>query len=113
MACFFVDVAGVRDQILSHDSIVGTFIADISLQRVIEWVRTIPAVDDVRVYPGLNRVLHVHVTQRKPLARLHTGPEEADVLLGPPRTCTAIVSLLHRTRAHHPCEECGDVRRRI
>ena len=30
---------------------------------------------------GLNRVLHVQVTQRKPLARVHTGPDEADVYL--------------------------------
>jgi len=78
---FFVDAAGVRDQILSHDSITGSFIADVQLQHVIEWVRSIPAVDDVRVYPGLNRVLHVQVTQRKPLARVHTGPDEADVYL--------------------------------
>ena len=108
---FFVDVAGVRDQILSHDSIVGTFIADISLQRVIEWVRTIPAVDDVRVYPGLNRVLHVHVTQRKPLARLHTGPEEADVYLDRQGRVlplspyyTARVRIIHAKNA----EMCGD-----
>lgn len=75
---FFVDAAGVSDQILVNDSIAGTFVADLSLQDVERWVREIPAVDDVQIYPGLDRTLHVRVSQRKPLARVHTASETED-----------------------------------
>lgn len=75
---FFVDAAGVSDQILAHDSIAGTFIADLALQDVERWVREIPAVENVEIYPGLNRTLHVNVSQRKPLARVHTASDEPD-----------------------------------
>jgi cell division protein FtsQ len=78
---FFVDAAGVTDQILANDSIEGTFVADLSLQEVERWVREIPAVDEVLVYPGLDRTLQVHVTQRKPLARVHTASDAADVYI--------------------------------
>lgn len=78
---FFVDAAGVTDEILANDSIAGTFIADLSLQDVERWVREIPAVDKVLVYPGLDRTLQVHVTQRKPLARVHTASDAPDVYI--------------------------------
>lgn len=75
---FFVDAAGVRDHICAHDSIDGTFIADLSLRDVERWVREIPAIDGIEIYPGLNRTLHVRVTQRKPLARVHTSEGAPD-----------------------------------
>lgn len=75
---FFVDAAGVRDHILANDSIAGTYVADLSLHDVERWVRAIPAIDGVEIYPGLNRTLHVQVTQRKPLARVHTSQDEPD-----------------------------------
>ena len=75
---FFVDAAGVRDHIFANDSISGTFVADLSLHDVERWVREIPAIDGVEMYPGLNRTLHVQVTQRKPLARVHTSEDEPD-----------------------------------
>ncbi|MGB1944894.1 MAG: hypothetical protein ACPHM0_04325, partial [Flavobacteriales bacterium] len=56
---FFVDAAGVRDHIYANDSISGTFVADLSLHDVERWVRDIPAIDEVEIYPGLNRTLHV------------------------------------------------------
>jgi cell division protein FtsQ len=78
---FFVDAAAVRAAILENDSITGTFVADLALADVANWVHSIPAVDEVRVYPGLNRTLHVHVTQRKPLARLHISADVPDQYL--------------------------------
>jgi cell division protein FtsQ len=78
---FFVDAAGVRDAILQHDSIQGSWVQSVSLQEVTTWVRSIPAVNDVEVYPGLDRVLHVRVSQKEPVARWHSGPNEADVYI--------------------------------
>lgn len=78
---FFVDAAGVTDHIFANDSIAGTFVADLSLQDVERWVREIPAIDEVLVYPGLDRTLQVQVTQRKPLARVHVGSNAADVYI--------------------------------
>lgn len=75
---FFVDAAAVKSAILLRDSIAGSYVQDIALAEVSRWVREIPAVDDVLVYPGLNRTLHVHVTQRKPLARLHISADVPD-----------------------------------
>ncbi len=99
---FFVDAAGVRDQIYANDSIAGTFIADLSLHEVDRWVREIPAIDGVEIYPGLNRKLHVRVTQRKPLARVHTSKDEPDVyidsngaMLPLSRYYTARVPIIH------------------
>lgn len=78
---FFVDAAGVRDAILQHGSIQGSWVQSVSLQEVTAWVRSIPAVNDVEVYPGLDRVLHVRVSQKEPVARWHSGPNEADVYI--------------------------------
>jgi cell division protein FtsQ len=78
---FFVDVAGVKDAIFQHDSINGSFFADLNLTEVANWVRTIPAVDDVQVYPGLDRVLHIQVSQRKPIARLHVDANVDDLYI--------------------------------
>jgi cell division protein FtsQ len=78
---FFVDVAGVKDAIFQHDSINGSFFADLNLTEVANWVRTIPAVDDVQVYPGLDRVLHIKVSQRKPIARLHVDANIDDLYI--------------------------------
>ena len=78
---FFVDAAGVRDAILAQDSIQGSWIESVSLQQVDAWVHSIPAVDHVEVYPGLDRILHVRVSQKEPVARLHTGPDEPDVYI--------------------------------
>lgn len=75
---FFVDAAGVKDAIFAQDSIKGTFFADLNLAEVASWVRSIPAVNEVEVYPGLDRVLHVRATQRKPIARLHIAADQAD-----------------------------------
>ena len=77
---FFVDAAGVRDLIFANDSSSGTFVADLSLHDVERWVRDIPAIDGVEIYPGLNRTLHVQVTQRKPLARVHTSEDDVYVV---------------------------------
>lgn len=78
---FFVDAAGVQDAIFKHDSVAGTFVADLSLHAIAEWVQAIPAVQAVEAYPGLNRSLHVRVTQRQPLARLHTSQQVADLYI--------------------------------
>jgi cell division protein FtsQ len=78
---FFVDAAAVKAAILENDSITGSFVEDVALADVAKWVHGIPAVDEVRVYPGLNRTLHVHVTQRKPLARLHISADTPDQYL--------------------------------
>lgn len=78
---FFVDAAGVRDAILTNDSITGSWIEDISLQDVIQWVHSIPAVKEVEVYPGLDKILHVRVSQKEPVARLHKGPNQEDVYI--------------------------------
>src|SRR6056300_1422429 len=51
---FFVDAAGVRDHIFANDSIAGTYVADLSLHDVEHWVRAIPAIYGVEIYPGLN-----------------------------------------------------------
>jgi cell division protein FtsQ len=75
---FFVDAAGVRDAILAHDSIQGSWVESVSLQQVDAWIHSIPAVDNVEVYPGLDRILHVRVSQKEPVARLHTGPNQPD-----------------------------------
>ncbi|HBP46141.1 MAG TPA: hypothetical protein DD635_09565 [Flavobacteriales bacterium] len=75
---FFVDAASVRNHIYANDSIAGTRITDLSLYDVERWVRRIPAIDGVEIYPGLDRTLHVRVTQRKPLARVHTSDEVPD-----------------------------------
>ena len=77
---YLVDGESVRNAIAVHDSIRGTFYADVSLAQVESWVReALPAVHDVEVYPGLDRTLHVHVTQRRPVARWHRGGSAADV----------------------------------
>lgn len=68
---FFVDAESVRQAILRRDSIVGSPIKDFSLRELKGWIKEIPAVDQVNVYPGLDRTLRVDVTQRKPLARWH------------------------------------------
>lgn len=78
---YFVDEAGVRDAIYAHDSIRGTFISDISLNQVQTWVQAIPAIGEIEVYPGLDRALHVHVAQRKPIARVHFGTGLTDQYL--------------------------------
>lgn len=78
---YFVDEAGVRDAIYVHDSIAGSFIGDISLNEVRNWVQTIPAVGEIEVYPGLDYALHVHVAQRKPIARIHLPTGEPDQYL--------------------------------
>jgi cell division protein FtsQ len=78
---FFVDAAGVRDAILQHDSIDGSWVRSVSLKDVTSWVRSIPAVNNVDVYPGLDGVLHVRVSQKEPVARLHTAPNESDVYI--------------------------------
>lgn len=78
---FFVDAAGVKDVIFQHDSISGSFFADLNLIEVANWVRSIPAVDAVEVYPGLDRVLHLKVTQRKPIARLHADADVVDLYI--------------------------------
>tara|TARA_B110000285_G_C14922984_1_gene513518 strand:+ start:68 stop:853 length:786 start_codon:yes stop_codon:yes gene_type:complete len=78
---FFVDAAGVRDAILQHDSIAGSWVQAVSLQDVETWIQSIPAVDDIQVYPGLDRVLHVRVSQKEPVARLHKGSDQDDVYM--------------------------------
>ena len=78
---FFVDASGVKDAIFEHDSISGSFFADLNLTDVANWVRTIPAVDAVEVYPGLDRILHIKVTQRKPIARIHVDADVADMYI--------------------------------
>lgn len=78
---FFVDAAGVKDAIFANDSIRGSFFADLNLADISDWVRTIPAVNDVEIYPGLDRILHIHVTQRKPIARLHTTADATDLYI--------------------------------
>ena len=98
---FFVDAAGVRDRIFANDSISGTFVADLSLHDVERWVREIPAIDGVEIYPGLNRTLHVQVTQRKPLARVHTSEDEPDFYIDDEGEPTSALALLHRPGAGH------------
>jgi cell division protein FtsQ len=78
---FFVDAAGVRDVILKNDSIKGSWIQSVPLQHVIQWVQSIPAVKEVEVYPGLDQILHVRVSQKEPVARLHRGSDVVDVYI--------------------------------
>lgn len=99
---FFVDAAAVKEVILARDSVSGTFVADLPLGEVTRWIREIPAVADVQVYPGLNRTLHVNVSQRKPLARLHHPTDQPDsyidsngALLPLSRHYTARVPVIH------------------
>lgn len=69
---FLVDATSVRTAITQHDSIVGSYYGDVSLSAVEAWVReSLPAVEDVEVYPGLDDRLQVNVTQRRPVARLN------------------------------------------
>lgn len=73
---YLVDEVSVRNAIVAYDSIRGSFYGDVALDEVARWVReALPAVRDVRVYPGLNDHLQVRVTQRRPLARWHRGGE--------------------------------------
>lgn len=73
---YLVDEVSVRNAILAHDSIRGSFYGDVALNQVARWVKeALPAVGTVRVYPGLNDHLQVAVTQRRPLARWHRGGE--------------------------------------
>ena len=68
---YLVDGESVRQAIVAEDSIVGSYYADVSLSAVEGWVReAIPAVGNVQVYPGLNGVLQVDVTQRRPRCAL-------------------------------------------
>lgn len=79
---YLVDGASVLEAIVRHDSIRGTFCADVSLSEVEDWVRSeLPAVRNVEVYPGLDRTLQVRVTQRRPIARWHRGGGSADCYL--------------------------------
>jgi cell division protein FtsQ len=79
---YLVDGESVRAAIAAHDSIRGTFYADVALSEVEAWVReALPAVREVEVYPGLDRTLHVRVTQRRPVARWHRGGSATDVYL--------------------------------
>ena len=105
---FFVDASGVRDAIFKHDSIRGSFCADLKLTEVADWVRTIPAVNEVEVYPGLDRILHIRILQRKPIARLHTGADFADIYIdseGKPLELspyfTARVPVIHASNVEH------------
>ena len=105
---FFVDASGVRDAIFKHDSIRGSFCADLKLTEVADWVRTIPAVNEVEVYPGLDRILHIRISQRKPIARLHTGADFADIYIdseGKPLELspyfTARVPVIHASNVEH------------
>lgn len=78
---YFVDAAAVKDAILEEDSIRGTFTEDLALSDIATWVHRIPAVATVRVYPGLDHALHVHVTQREPVLRIHLPTNEPDLYL--------------------------------
>jgi cell division protein FtsQ len=78
---YFVDVATVQASILQHDSITGSFQADVNLHDVASWVKRIPAVQSVEVYPSINRHLKIKVVQREPHARLHLGDGKEDVYL--------------------------------
>ncbi len=79
---YLVDEVSVRNAIVVHDSIRGSYYGDVALSEVEQWVReALPAVRDVQVYPGLNRHLQVNVTQRRPLARWHRGGGGADCYL--------------------------------
>ena len=79
---YLVDGESVRGAIVEHDSIRGSFYADVQLALVEEWVReALPAVRNVEVYPGLNRVLQVRVTQRRPVARWHRGGSKVDLYI--------------------------------
>ncbi len=70
-----------------------------------------PPVDGVRSLPGVEPgTLHVQVTQRKPLARVHTSqaPKRQTFTWTAEGTRTATVTLLHGPGARHPRDACGD-----
>lgn len=68
---FFVDELTIREAVQAVDSVAGSFVADVDLAEVTAAVAAIPAVKSLKVYPGLDRLLHVQVGQRRPVARWH------------------------------------------
>lgn len=76
---FFIDAEQVRHAVIRQDSIAGSFVADVDLDQILTAVSALPAVSDIQVYPGLDRQLHVHVKQRRPIARWHFNTEQPDV----------------------------------
>ena len=69
---FLVEAQAVQATILRHDSIVGRSIQGLALAEVRGWLSGIGGIGELHIYPSLDGVLHVEVTQRRPMARLHT-----------------------------------------
>lgn len=71
---YFIDEARVRTRILNMgDPIIGTPMEALQVNSIQDRLRRMPSVDDATVYPGVDGILKVKVTQRKPIARIFEG----------------------------------------
>ena len=71
---YFIDEARIKTRILNMgDPIIGTPMQAIQVNSIQDRLRRMPSVDDATVYPGVDGILKVKVTQRKPIARIFEG----------------------------------------
>ena len=105
---FLVEEAAVRETIMRHDPVVGRSVQGLALSEVRGWLNGISGIGELNIYPALDGVLHVEVTQRRPIARLHTPDGAPDVYIdseGKPMPLspffTARVPIVHANDVAH------------
>ena len=104
---YLVEADAVRAAILRQDSIVGRPVAGLALAEVRGWLSGLSGIGKLNIYPSLDGVLHVEVTQRKPIARLHTPESPVDLYVDAEGLTmplspffTARVPVIHAPNAH-------------
>lgn len=71
----FLTVPRVRTHLESYGNIIGELEKDLRLEAIYSYLKSIPSVLNVVVYPNLNGELIIQLTQRKAQARIHEGSE--------------------------------------
>jgi cell division protein FtsQ len=69
---YLVEAEAVKEAILRNDPVVGRSVQGLALAEVRGWLSGLSGIGELHIYPSLDGVLHVEVTQRRPIARLHT-----------------------------------------
>jgi cell division protein FtsQ len=76
-----VEGEDVRAAVEVDGPLAGRSAEAIDLAEVLRRAESLPAVKEAEVYTSLNGTVHVRVTQREPVARLHLSAQTEDVYL--------------------------------